>query len=179
MRKSGFTLIEMIAVLLILAILSAATTAGLSSAREKAWRTQAREICRNVCVAWNAYLLDARRFPKAIPGKGQKLEATYSNMMWIVDASKNEFQRIYLEISDDEKTDGLRDHWIDPKASDPKAEKGQLILFSLDTDYDNQVDNPYPNASDPPLPKAKATSLAWSKGNPRRAKRNDNPIVVW
>ncbi len=36
MRKSGFTLVEMIAVLLILAILSAALTAGLSTARNKA-----------------------------------------------------------------------------------------------------------------------------------------------
>ena len=64
MRKSGFTLVEMIAVLLILAILSAALTAGLGTARNKAWRAKARETCRNVCEAWNLYLVDMHKFPK-------------------------------------------------------------------------------------------------------------------
>jgi prepilin-type N-terminal cleavage/methylation domain-containing protein len=173
MRNSGFTLIEMIAVLLILAILAAAMTAGLSIAREKAWRTQAREACRNVCVAWNTYLLDVRKFPKNVPKDGKEVKATYDNMKWIVDTDPNKYpnelppSRIYLEISEKEKTDGLKDHWDQP------------IMFSLDMDYDGEVENPYPNAFDPALPKAKASSIAWSDGNPRRAKRDDNPIVIW
>ena len=167
MRKSGFTLIEMIAVLLILAILAAALTAGLANARNKAWRTQVRENCRSLCTAWNAYLLDCRKFPKDIPGGGKKLEAKFDNIKWIVDAEENRFSRIYLEISEEEKKNGLIDHW------------GQKLHFSLDTDYDGQVENPYPGALDPAVKNAKATSIAWSDGDPRRAKRDDNPIVIW
>ena len=179
MRNSGFTLIEMVAVLLILAILAAALTAGLANARNKAWRTQARETCRELCTAWNSYLLDVRKFPKDIPKNGQKLEALKENIKWLVDPDENRFSRIYLELSDEELSDeemknGLRDHWIDPKTN-----KRQLIHFSLDTDYDGEVENPYPDAFDPPISKAKATSIAWSLGDPRRAKRDDNPIVIW
>ena len=166
MRNSGFTLIEMVAVLLILAILAAALTAGLASARNKAWRTQARETCRELCTAWNAYLLDVRKFPKDL-GNANDLEAKYEKLKFIVDPDENRFQRIYMEISEKERDTGLLDHW------------GRLIRFSLDTDYDGEVDNPYPNAFEPPISKAKATSIAWSDGDPRREQRDDNPIVIW
>ncbi len=166
MRNSGFTLIEMVAVLLILAILAAALTAGLANARNKAWRTQAREVCRELCTAWNAYLLDVRKFPKAL-GSANGLKANYTNLKFIVDPDENRFRRIYLEISEKERDTGLLDHW------------GRLISFSLDTDYDGEVDNPYPNAFEPPISKAKATSIAWSDGDPRREQRDDNPIVIW
>ena len=134
MRNDGFTLIEMIAVLLILAILTAGMTAGLSKAREKAWRTQARETCRNVCEAWNAYLLDVKRFPKEIKD-GKDIKATAANLKWLSDPTQNKVQRVYLEMTEEEKDEkkknGLYDHW------------GQVLHFSLDTDYDGQVDNPY------------------------------------
>ena len=174
MRKSGFTLIEMIAVLLILAMLAAALTAGLSNARNKAWRTQARETCRELCTAWNAYLLDCRKFPDNIRNNGKELDAEYENLKWIVspewmekEERKKHSGRIYLELSESEKNNGLIDHW------------GQTMKFSLDTDYDGQVDNPYPAVFEPPVSKAKATSIAWSNGDPRRANRDDNPIVIW
>ena len=171
MRKSGFTLIEMIAVIVILAILAAALTAGLSTARNKAWRTQARETCRELCMAWNAYLLDVRKFPLK---NASGLEANYENLKWIVSPEwmnaedrKRHTGRIYLEISEQEKENGIKDHW------------GQTYRFSLDTDYDGEIDNPYPNAFEPSISKAKATVVAWSLGDPKRAKRDDNPIVIW
>ena len=174
MRNSGFTLIEMVAVILILAILSAAMTAGLSSAREKAWRTQARETCRNICEAWTAYLLDVKKFPKEIGSK--ELPATYANMKWIVDADHNKVKRVYLEMTDEEKDtgkkNGLRDHW------------NQQLMFLLDTDYDGQVNNPWkdPTAEGSPLSqdKIKAHCVAWSNGNPKidTKKKPSNAIVV-
>lgn len=166
MRNSGFTLIEMVAVLLILAILAAALTAGLANARNKAWRTQARETCRELCTAWNAYLLDVRKFPKDL-GRASGLKADYNNLKAIVDPDENRFNRIYIEISAKERDTGLVDHW------------GRLIKFSLDTDYDGEIENPYPNVFEPPISKAKATSIAWSEGDPQREQRDDNPIVIW
>ena len=167
MRKSGFTLVEMLAVLLILALLAAALTPGLSTARNKAWRAKARETCRQVCTGWNAYLLDARKFPSKIPGNGKALAAKYDNIKWITDANENRFSRIYLEITEKEEEEGLVDHW------------GQPIRFSLDMDYDNEVEIPYPNAFEPPLDKATATVVSWSEGDPKRKKRDDNPIIVF
>ena len=166
MRKSGFTLIEMIAVLLILSILTAALTAGLGTARNKAWRAKARETCRNICEAWNMYLLDMRKFPK-LDKNGQELEADSKNMECLVDPAKNRLNRTYLEMDEKEKEVGFKDHWDRP------------IFFSLDTDYDGQVVNPHPNVREPPVEKAKATSIAWSLGDPKRKNRDDNPIVVW
>ena len=166
MRKSGFTLVEMIAVLLILAVLSAALTAGLGTARNKAWRAKARETCRNVSEAWNLYLVDMHKFPFDKSG-GQKLAANKDNMERLVDPAKNRLKRTYLEMDDREKDEGFNDHW------------GQPIRFSLDTDYDGQVVNPYPNIRDPAIEKVKATSIAWSDGDPKRSNRDDNPIVVW
>jgi prepilin-type N-terminal cleavage/methylation domain-containing protein len=173
MRNSGFTLVEMIAVLLILAVLSAALTAGLGTARNKAWRAQARETCRNVSGAWNLYLVDMHKFPFD-KGGGQKLAASYANLESLVNPDKNRLKRTYLEMDEKEKEEGFRDHWIDPS-----TKERQLLHFSLDTDYDGQVVNPYPNIRDPAIDKVNATSIAWSDGDPKRAKRDDNPIVVW
>ncbi len=166
MRKSGFTLVEMISVLLIMALLAAALTAGLTSARNKAWRAKARESCRNISTAWNLYLIDMHKFPFD-KGGGQKLAASYDNLERLADPEKNRLKRTYLEMDEKERDEGINDHW------------GQPIYFSLDTDYDGQVENPYPNIRDPAIDMVKASSIAWSKGDPKKAKRDDNPIVVW
>lgn len=178
--KQGFTLIEMVAVLLILALLAAAVTGGLSKARARAWRTQIHATCRDLTQAWNAYLDDERKFPAEL-GDAKKVKAEYEKIKYL-SPSEEEVRkknlRVYLELTDKEKEGkdeggGLRDHW------------GQLLLFSLDTDYDGLVENPYPEAfvdkgeSTRKFEKVRAASIAWSEGDPRRAGRRDNPIVVW
>ncbi len=171
--EKGFTLIEMLAVMLILALLAAAVTGGLSSARSRAWRTQTREACRQLCQAWNAYLVDERRFPEALGASDQRLPAEYANIRNIADKEQNPSGRVYIELKDPEKQDGLRDHW------------GQLLWFSLDADYDGVIRNPHPEAFGSAgtganaFENIRATSLAWSKGDPRKANRKDNPIVIW
>lgn len=173
--KQGFTLIEMVAVLLILALLAAAVTGGLAKARDKAWRTQARETCRQLTQAWNAYLVDERKFPSEL-GNAKEVKAEYENIKYLAGGSGA--KRVYLELTDKEKEDkdkggGLYDHWRQP------------LLFSLDMDYDGIVENPHPEAfvdkggSTRKFEKVRAASIAWSEGDPRRAGRRDNPIVVW
>jgi len=175
--KKGFTLIEMVAVLLILALLSAAITGGLSKARARAWRTQSRETCRQLSQAWNLYLTDERAFPADL-GNAQKVKALYENIRYVSEGTAS--GRVYVELTDKEKESeknggGLRDHWK------------QLIYFSLDTDYNGMVENPHPEVfieedDEEKLKKFKnvrASSIVWSEGDPRRAGRRDNPIVVW
>lgn len=163
-RDGGFTLIEMIAVLLILALVAAAVTSGLAKARERAWRLRARDTCRQLCEAWNMYLVDEHRFPEEL-GNAQKVKTDKTTLSHLSGGAKS--GRMYLELDDKRDKDGLLDHW------------GQPISFSLDTDYDGVVDNPYPKAFDPEIPKVRASSVAWSDGNPKHKNRDDNPIVAW
>lgn len=170
--KKGFTLIEMVAVLLIIALLAAAITGGLASARYRAWRTQARESCRQLSQAWGAYLLDERKFPEEL-GTAQKVRAEYDNIKYV--AGEVGSKRVYFELSEAEKESGggLRDHWK------------QLISFSLDTDYDGVVQNPHPEAfgnddgGSDKYANIRSPAIAWSEGDPKKAKRKDNPIVAW
>ena len=173
--KNGFTMIEMVAVLLILAILAAAVTGGLSKARDRAWRTQARETCHQLAQAWNAYLVDERKFPDGL-GTGEGVLTEYDKIKYLV--GEVDSGRVYLELTDKEKEGkaqggGLRDPWR------------QLFSFTLDLDYDGLVKNPYPDAfvdegdDSEKYKKVRASSIVWSEGNPKRANRKDNPIVVW
>ena len=165
--QSGFTLLEMIAVMVILAILAAAMTRGLSRARERAWRTQARETCRQLCAAWNVYLLDERSFPSSVSGTG--LDATEDNLKELL--GKGATNRVYIEFTaQEQERKAITDHW------------GQYIKFSLDTDYDNLIDNPAPDEESTTgygESKLRASAVAWSLGNPKYAKRKDNAIVAW
>ncbi len=163
-RNSGFTLVEMIAVLLILALVAAAVTGGLAKARERAWRLRARDTGRQLCEAWGMYLLDEHRFPSDFTN-GQKVKADKNALKHLTGDSPS--GRTYFELSKKEQDDGLKDHW------------GNQLFFSLDADYDGVVDNPYPKAFDPELQKIKASAVAWSEGNPKHKHRDDNPIVVW
>ena len=163
-RAGGFTLVEMIAVLLILALLAAAVTGGLARVRENTWRLRARDTCRQLCAAWNMYLVDEHKFPSEL-GTAQKVKADKKSLSHLLGEASS--KRVYLELDDERDKDGLLDHW------------GQTLSFSLDTDYNGLVDNPYPDAFDPELPEVRASSVAWSEGNPKHKKRDDNPIVAW
>lgn len=166
--RAAFTLIEMIVVLLIIAILMAATITGLSRARNNAWRMQARETCREISEAWNAYLLDMREFPSMSEGAA----TTHDNLKEII--GEGETKTVYLELKKKEKESGddggLRDHW------------GDLYHFTLDTGYEGEVKNPYPEANSLPSgTKVKATSIVWSFGGLPEddARYNNKRIVVW
>lgn len=171
--KSGFTLIEMIAVLLIIAILAAATTAGLASARDKAWRTQARETCRELCEAWQMYLLDERSFPDELKDEG--LAAVPDNLKYLV-VSETDVKggKCYLELNAKEfhgswnkedaawssvSGEGLKDHW------------GRNYMFTLDTDYDGKVTEPVENTT------IVAPVIAWSTG--KRPEAKQKWIISW
>ena len=170
--KKGFTLIEMVAVLLILALLSAAFVAGVDKAYRRAWRAQARETCRQLCQAWNAYLVDEHKFPEEL-GAATAVKAEYDNIKYLADAKFSRRGRVYLELTESEGADGLKDHW------------GQLLSFSLDADYDGVVKNPHPEAfadkdgDTDRFEQIRATSISWSEGDPNHRDRADNPIVIW
>lgn len=85
--RAGFTLVEMVAVIVIIGILIGVVSTGLNSARENVWRTRARDTARQLVDAWNLFLLDYRGFPPrgelaagAPPGGGPGIPATIKSV---------------------------------------------------------------------------------------------------
>ena len=167
-ERAGFTLVEMLAVILIAAILIASLFNGLTAARQMAWRTRARDTARQLVQAWNLHLNDARAFPAQQKFTGAKTEGGYAaspeNLAMLNDG------RVYLELSEEDREYGLRDKWK------------RAMGFNLDFDYDGKVANPAPEA----LEKAKdgahmasvqATAIAWSQGPNPEVKRKW--VVQW
>lgn len=144
-RKDGFTLIEILVVIGIMTMLAALLLGGLTAAKNKAKRTEARQVVAQIVEAWNAYYIDYRHFPNNGPGKSfnnltsmnvdavRILQGNYeedgsADNKW---ANKNprhtrymDFHKYYTEQSG---FTGFKDPW------------GNVYQISLDEDYDNQV----------------------------------------
>lgn len=153
--RAGFTLIEMLVVLLVAAILITAVFNGLSTARQMAWRTRARDTARQLVQAWNLHLNDNRQFPDEQKFGGDLAEGGYAaspQNLALLNAG-----RVYLELSEKDRDAGLRDRW------------GNTMGFNLDFDYDGMVANPAPEVFEvekavKDMATVRATSIAWSRG---------------
>ena len=196
-NRSGFTLVEMIAVILIVAILIGVVSAGLNTARENVWRTRARDTARQLVDAWNLYLLDNRAFPEESELKVGGVKGAAFGIPATIKALKPlrpETGAQYLELSFDEA--------YKHKKGTSKAElsgiggKGmkkddnevalfdrwrQPICFNLDFDYDGYVDVPSyitkKRGAKGGKPRVKANAAAWSMGPP--ARKGKKWVAAW
>ncbi len=146
--RSGFTLIEMLTVILIIAILMGVSSAAIAGAHKSARRTRSRDLCRQLVVAWNAYLMDERKFPDESlfeKGEGDYFPASANNIGKRLNTTYNSKgeayadSKVYFETSEKEcersgtapnftfSGTGVLDSW------------GGLILFALDFDYDGKI----------------------------------------
>ena len=66
-RRSGFTLVELLVVIVIMAILTSLILAAVNAARRFAMLTKARTEIESLRTAWTAYQHEYQRWP-AIPG---------------------------------------------------------------------------------------------------------------
>jgi prepilin-type N-terminal cleavage/methylation domain-containing protein len=171
--RGGFTLVEMLVVLVIIGILMASVAGFLNQARRNAWRVKTRDTARQLVAAWNLHLLDKRGFPAPASfsdkaGEGG-FEASPANLELLNDG------KVYLEldavergeISDRNRPSGVTDRWK------------QRLRFDLDFDYDGQVGNPAPEANNlgQGTTSVKGSAIAWSRGDtPQIPKRW---IVQW
>ncbi len=160
-RSAGFTLVELLIVILVISILIAVGFGAFQQARNTAWKQKARDSARQIATAWNLRLLEDRAFPAAASftnatGTADEIgfETTTANM-GVLNAG-----RIYLEQSADQRSSGMRDKWL------------QYFHVRLDTDYDGSIKSPYDNTT-----AIRANVIVWSFG-PNQDNSN-NWVVVW
>ena len=161
--RAGFTLIEMLTVLLIIALLASIAFGAFQAARTTAWKQKARDAGRQLAIAWNLKMQDDGKFPSmaafdtsAVGSDGSEItfDATGYNLTNSLNGA-----RTYFEATTDQQHNGLRDHW------------GQLFHVRLDADYDGQVKDPANSAQ-----YIHANVVVWSDGPPGRSNAQ---IVIW
>lgn len=167
---SGFTLVEMLAVLLIIGILAGATIGVTARNRNVAWEHKARDTARQLVQGWSLYLNDFREFPPDI-AENEKNKAAGDPLEYLSPDPDKRYSdeyhaKTYIELSDKERKDGLKDHWRRP------------FYFALDGDYDSKVRHPAPEASAlKDVDMVTGYSIAWSEGvDPENKKKW---IVEW
>ena len=144
-KKAGFTLVEMITVLIIITLLMSVSSAAIVGAKRNASMTRARDLGRQLCIAWGAYLMDQRSFPDESnftrPADGDNyFEASAENLGKNLNRVYNKNKKIvgkkvYFELSEEEcepsgssfTGTGLLNDWKWP------------ICFTLDFDLDGKV----------------------------------------
>ncbi len=112
-RHSGFTLLELLAVLAIILILSSLMFVAARSARKKAYRDTAKSEVREMAKAWKTYWITYEKWPSFVSGDGYY--AMTSERMAILqghDTSENPRGLKFLNIDAGKwEDDGYKDPW--------------------------------------------------------------------
>ena len=140
----------MLTVIMIISILMGVSSVAISGAYKSARRTRSRDLCRQLVVSWNTYLMDERKFPAesvfdTTDSEEGFLAATAANIGKGLNTTYNSKgepysdSKIYFETSVEEcersgkfpnytySGTGIRDDWKN------------LIYFTLDFDYDGKI----------------------------------------
>lgn len=113
--KDGFTLIEMLVVVAIIAILAGILLPVLTQVRSYTKRTKAKEVVYQTKTAFKQYLVDYRKFPAV------DIKQTDSTALDILrGATHNSLGHRYMDVSTNELAAGLKDPW------------GQFYLVAVD-----------------------------------------------
>lgn len=111
--QSGFTLIEMMVVIVIALIIAGMMTAAVNTARQQARKAKAQTATRELVDAWRAYWLAYDRWPDAVDGNDD-VEADEDSLSALLEESGADNPRglLLLELSSDKfDGDGM---YVDP-----------------------------------------------------------------
>lgn len=64
MNKKGFTLLEMLVVIAIIALLAGIMVPAVNKAQQAAWRARTKDEVFQIAAAWESYLMENRKFPE-------------------------------------------------------------------------------------------------------------------
>jgi prepilin-type N-terminal cleavage/methylation domain-containing protein len=147
-RRNGFTLVELLGVILIISILAAAMIGLYQQARNAAWKEKARDSAHQIAIAWNIRLMDDHKFPDTIVSIPQPFQTTAANMAIL---NSNIYNRIYLEQSAEQRINdnnhGMKDKW------------GNFFYVQLDTTYGGAIKDPRDSSAT-----INANVVVWSTG---------------
>lgn len=134
--RHGFTLLEMIVVITIIAILLGISTAMLAGMKQKGQAAVTRDTAKQLAEAWTRHLQMLGEWPAAIQStaEGTAHEANAAHLK-ILNQMKGDTPALgyyFLELSKEEKENGLKDKW------------GTVFALWFDTDYDGLIPHPHP-----------------------------------
>ena len=179
LKSRGFTLIEMLTVLMIIGILSAVVITGYKTVRENARRTKATQTAKQLWEAWNLYLEVNGSFPKSAVDTISKEQGWY-----VTDKTFARFVRatrgFHYDISRKEEDDGLKDPW------------GNHFRFQLDPIWDDLSGGTLGKLRHPDGNDVKTHVIVWSRGTDGKwgtwpdkdnaeeaGKKPPDDLVVW
>jgi prepilin-type N-terminal cleavage/methylation domain-containing protein len=139
-NNKGFTLVELLVVITIIAILAGLAFPAITGALEAAKKAEATAMCTQLKTAFTSYLNEYGAWPSGWTGD-QELntgEATTINILVGEDNTNNPRQTVYMEFATDTYVDpnredpslGINDPWNNP------------YYITVDADYDNRVESP-------------------------------------
>jgi prepilin-type N-terminal cleavage/methylation domain-containing protein len=183
-RVGGFTMVEMLVVIGILGILSAALLSMFGSVKEKARNLQAQNLVGEVATAFTRYLQDHRVWPAewsgALEMDAQVCRVLQSERLMDVTPFKRRANGTLTAEEDKTSLDrfGLLDPWaqlalkramrkgMSTVASTDEVSRGRTfanhrIQYRLDKNYDGFVDN---TEGSPQGVRVRAAVLVWSRG---------------
>jgi len=158
--NTGFTLIEMLVVIMIIGILIGVSAYGFNKLRENAHNTRATMMAKQMAEAWNLYILENGWFPhhQLENCKDPENEGWYVTDKNFVKYVRDSEPKFYFDLSREHDDKGLLDPW-----------KEKHYRFWLDEICaNNNCNNHGGMTSAPPHPDGatKITSLVlvWSYG---------------
>ena len=108
--RAGFTLVEMLTVMVLICILMASSGMALAKANELAKRTKAETECRELVHALIAYRSTYGEWPGGDSGKDE-VEADSAILTPLFDPSANNRHLVFLNIAPERLESG---RWLDP-----------------------------------------------------------------
>ena len=180
----SFTLIELLVVIAIIVVLMGLAFPVFQGVQNQAKRTQARNDLMQIVTAVNAYYTEYGKYPRnpTIPGDITYGSATTNEQLFnelrSVTAIQNPRGIVFLSPPDVKDANNPRGGISSAPATagqyfDPW---GKPYLIRIDTDYDNQVNNPYSqNAGSAPL--LRSGVIAWSFGKDALSQSTATPPV--
>lgn len=129
---SGFTLVEMLAVVTIIAILAGASVTGITKAREIARRTRAEAEAREMVNAWLQYFDLYKTWPNSVAGKN-KVDATYKVLGPITDPQHGDNPKgiVLFNLTERTGSSAFLDPWGTPYQLSFAATKSEVHHDSI------------------------------------------------